>query len=349
MAPLAVDGLLPASAGPETAAGHSAYAQALPESPSAARQVEQHQREARWGLLLAAFAGILLLATVAVAYVIVSKHAAPSKNALVENHAEPPSIVVPESTWHDPISTVEAVPQARSTNTITSTPDPAPPKSTNVAPTSSPTHPPAPASSPSRSSPPTAPPPTIIREEAQALIKALETAKAALAEQNFKLADAQLANAESLARLPKHREVVARLREVAGYVKQFRQAVAAAVQGMQAGESFKVGNSTQVAFVEGSADKVVLRIAGMNRTYPLNNMPPELALAIADFKLAASDPSSRVAKGAYLLVHKQADSIERQKAMALWQEAQRLGTNVSHLMPFLNDNYADLLKDVPAE
>lgn len=183
----------------------------------------------------------------------------------------------------------------------------------------------------------------------QALIKVLDTAKAAVAEQNFKLADAQLAKAESLAKLPKHREAIARLREIASYVKQFRQATSAAVQTMQAGESFKVGNSTQVAFVEGSADKVVLRIAGMNRTYLLNDMPPGLALVIADFKLPPTDPASRVVKGAYLLVHKRADNVEREKAISLWQDAQRLGANISHLMPFVNENYAEMLNDVPAE
>jgi hypothetical protein len=129
-------------------------------------------------------------------------------------------------------------------------------------------------------------------------------------------------------------------------VKQFRDAIVAAVKGMQAGETFKVGNSTQVSFVEGLHDKVILRIAGMNRTYPFNDMPPGLALAIADFKLPASNPMSRVVKGAYLLLHKRADSETQEKGRALWQDAQAAGANIAHLMPFLTDHYADFSKDV---
>jgi hypothetical protein len=187
--------------------------------------------------------------------------------------------------------------------------------------------------------------PTVTRGEVQELVKALDMAKNALSEQNFQIADAQLARAESLARLPKHQAAAARLREVGGYVKQFHQAIAAAVQEMQAAETFKVGNSTQVSFVEGGADKVILRIAGMNRTYRFSDLPPGLALVIADFKLPAGDPASRVVKGAYLLVHKRADSETQDKAKTLWQEARSLGADISHLMPFLTDSYAELLND----
>jgi predicted xylose isomerase-like sugar epimerase len=54
-----------------------------------------------------------------------------------------------------------------------------------------------------------------------------------------------------------------------------------------------------------------------------------------------------VVKGAYLLVHKRADSETHEKARSLWNDAQAAGANISHLMPFLSDSYSDFLKDVP--
>jgi len=179
----------------------------------------------------------------------------------------------------------------------------------------------------------------------QALVKALQAAKTALEEQNFKAAELQLSKAEAAAKVPKHKEAVARLKEVAGYVNQFRQAVEAAIKGMSGGESFKVGGSTQVSFVEALPDKVILRVAGMNKTYQLNDMPPGLAVALADRKLSASDPTSRIIKGAYLLVHKRADSETHDKAKTWWQEAEAAGADLSRLKPFLTDNYDELLKD----
>ena len=177
------------------------------------------------------------------------------------------------------------------------------------------------------------------------LIKLLETAKAAISEQNFDDAEESLAKAEAQAKLPKHQDAVSRLKQVGGYVKQFRVAVAAAVQGLEAGATFMVGTSTQVAMVEGFSDKVILRIAGMNRTFRFSEMPPGLAIAIADQKLDGADPVSRVVKGAYLLVHKRLDDESRAKAKTLWDEAQAGGVDMSQLLPFLTDDYNDLLKD----
>ena len=189
----------------------------------------------------------------------------------------------------------------------------------------------------------------VTRAEVTALIKALTTVKEALGEQNFEEADQQLARAETLAKLPKHQEAVARLRQVAGYVKQFRDAVAAAVAQFEAGSVFMVGTSTQVAVVEGFPDRVILRIAGMNKVYPFRDMPPGLAVAIADKKLDGTDPVSRVVKGAYLLVHKRADSESHDKAKTWWKEAQDGGVDMSQLMPFLTENYDDFLKDAGDE
>ena len=176
-------------------------------------------------------------------------------------------------------------------------------------------------------------------EELVALGKALTTAKAALGEQNFPDAAKEIAKAETLAKLPEHKAKVARLKEVGELVKQFRNAVALAAAELEAGESFKVGTSTQVVVVETFPDKIIVRTAGMNRTYPFADLPPGLAVALADFKLVQSDPISRVVKGAYLTVSKKSDSDAILKAKTWWEEAQLGGADVSHLMPFLSDTY----------
>jgi hypothetical protein len=193
------------------------------------------------------------------------------------------------------------------------------------------------------------PPPTVTREEVVALAKALSAARATLTAHNNPEATSQLALAESLAKLPKHQEAVARLKEVANLVEQFHTAVAAAIDGLGAGESFKVGTSSEVAFVERQPDKLVLRVSGMNKSYSRNDLPAGLSLALADLKLDAANSMSRVVKGAYLLIHKAPDkdtqTKDREKAKALWEEAQAGGAKIESLMPFLKDNYDDLLKD----
>jgi hypothetical protein len=184
------------------------------------------------------------------------------------------------------------------------------------------------------------------RSRAQSLVAALQTARSALGEQNFPIADEQIRRSESFADKPEHREATARLKEVAAYVKQFRAALSAAVQGLQAAETFKTSSGSDAAFVEATADTVVLHVSGTNRTYRLTDLPPALALALADRKLSARDPVSLVVKGAYLAVHPRADSQTREKAASLWQQAAAAGADVSHLTPFLSEGYAGFLTDI---
>ena len=176
-------------------------------------------------------------------------------------------------------------------------------------------------------------------EELAALGKALKLGRAAVGEQNFEEADKFIAQAQSLARLPEHQAMVARLKEIAGYVRQFRQAVEAAAQNFEAAESFTVGTSTRVAVVEVLPDKIILRHTGQNKVYPYAELPPGLAVAIADFKLDGNDPASRVIKGAFYAVSKGDQVALRQKAKTWWEEAQLGGLDLSHLMPFLTETY----------
>jgi hypothetical protein len=347
MAPVLVEALLPpgAEAAP-VAAAESPFA--VSAAPTAAQFATQQARQAQWLLILAGLGGMALIAGTAVAYVVMTRPAAPGRNALAERPTAPVPAAAPQTrpqpTDDAPVRPTMLLPTAAPTADPT-TPTVAP---VEARPTPTPTFPSTPPTAAPAPSPPEQPVPKVTRSEVQALIKALDAAKAAIGEQNFKAADLQIAKAESLAKLPKHKGAVARLKEAGGYVKQFRQALAAGAGGMQAGESFKVGNSTQVSFVEAGSDKVVVRIAGNNRTYSFSDMPAGLAFAFADLKLPASDPATRVIKGAYLLTQKRADIESQEKAKSLWAEAQAAGADIRHLMPLLTDNYADLLKDAPA-
>jgi hypothetical protein len=175
--------------------------------------------------------------------------------------------------------------------------------------------------------------------ELAALSKALTLGRAALTEQNFEEAAEHISQAQSLAKLPEHRAMASRLKEVANYVQQFRKAVVAASLEFEAGETFKVGTSTQVAVVEATPDKLIIRTAGQNKVYPYADLPPGLAVVIADFKLAADDPVSRVVKGSFYAVARGDRETLVQKAKTWWEEAQQGGADVAPLMPFLTDDY----------
>lgn len=192
-----------------------------------------------------------------------------------------------------------------------------------------------------------APPPT--RAEVEKLIKALEAARVALTEHQFAAADDHLAQADRLAKTEEHRRAVARVRRLADLLAAFRQALVAQLQSMQGGETVKVGTSTQVTLVEANESKVIVRMSGGNRSFALSELPPGLALAIADLRFRQGDPAGLQAKAAYLIALKRPTDDTRQKARSLLEEAQAAGADVSDLMRLLEENYAQWLKDVPAK
>lgn len=194
-----------------------------------------------------------------------------------------------------------------------------------------------------------APMPVVMPTKAEliALGKALKQGRAALARQDFASADQAIAEAESLARLPEHQAMAARLKEVASYVKQFRNAVDQALKALQPGAEIKVGNSTMVVVVQVSVDRLTIRRAGGNVTYPIGEIPAGLTMALADSWLNENDPVNRVIRGSYFAVAEGAEEVHREKAKKYWDEAQADGVDIKHLLPFLTDKY-DLENQMPA-
>jgi hypothetical protein len=350
--PVPAASLLPPEASSVSAAAPLPLQHAAPlrlsTAPPAALVAKRRDKSSGMFLFLTVATCVALLVLVGAAYLRLADRATPSPVIDDEADEPPPPRVVRRPRSRSPQPVTEPRRQQPDGEPAPLAIEPLPPLVADIPAmrsVSSEDSSPASPSTPFAAPPEPPPPPQVSRAEVQQLIKAFETAKTALAEQDFSLADAQLATADSLAKLPAQQAAAARLKEVRGYVQQFHEAVAAAVGGMKAGESFKVGASTQVSFVEGDSQRVILRVAGMNKTYKLNDLPPGLALALVDFKLPPADAQTKVIKGAYLLVHQRADSETQSKARQLWEEASAAGQDTSHLQRLLTENYADFLKD----
>jgi hypothetical protein len=220
------------------------------------------------------------------------------------------------------------------------TPEPAP---MPEPPKPEPAKPELPKPEPPKPEPPKPPVARPTKEQLVELGEALTTAKTALGEQQFDRADTNIERAMLLAKLPEHQEMVARLKEVANYCKQFREAIGIAVQNFQVGDEIRVGSSTVLAVVETGEDKIIVRVTAMNRTYRFEDLPVGLAQAIVEYRLPKADPVNKVIHGAFLAVDKRKDPDTLARAKSLWEEALASGVDANHLLPFLSDDY-DLAK-----
>lgn len=185
------------------------------------------------------------------------------------------------------------------------------------------------------------PVPTPTREELLVLGKSLSAARLALAERKLEEADVQLAMAESLAKLPQHKQMVARTKRLAGNVRKFWDAVAIGLDKLGSGDELKVDASTFVAIVEANPQSLVIRAGGKNRRYATRDIPGGLAIVIVDRGLDLTTAESRVIKGAIYAADK--DPENRAKAKPYWVEA-AAGLDLGDLMEVLDDSY-DLEKD----
>jgi hypothetical protein len=181
-----------------------------------------------------------------------------------------------------------------------------------------------------------------------ALSKSLTTARTAIGEQNYEIATAELTKASGLSKVPAHVARIERLQQLNHYSTEFRKALRESTKSLKAGQTVMV-KTTAVGVVETFAneDKIILRVAGMNRTYRFADLPVGLAVAIADLWLDPKEQSSLLIKAAFVLGHKSANEDTLSKARQWLEEAKgALPEPVSQLAPVLEDKYDNLQKDV---
>jgi len=196
--------------------------------------------------------------------------------------------------------------------------------------------------------PKTTPPPTMQPKPAEVatLATALKSARAKLEDSDFDGALAELRKVESLPKLPEHQAKCERLRLLTEYASNFRSALTEAIKNLEAGDEISSGDNAAAGVVGVTADTITLKIDGRNRSYPINNLSPGLAVAIADTWLDQNDPVCLVAKAAYLASLKDARDDRLAKAREWFRGAAKSGVDIGDLEKVIDDKYDDLETDL---
>ncbi len=186
----------------------------------------------------------------------------------------------------------------------------------------------------------TAPLPVPTRDQLVQLGKTLGEARLALGQHNFDLAQLEIQKANTLAVLPEHQAMVARLKELANHSRSFWNTVATVVRGFQGAEELTVGSGTLVVLVvETGPNSITVRKEGRNLQYSFVNMPPGLALAIAKTRLADGTSENLLQLGACLATVADRKPAYLDEARRYWLEAQDAGADVEQLLLTLTDSY----------
>ena len=184
------------------------------------------------------------------------------------------------------------------------------------------------------------------REELRALAQALTTARAAIGEQNFPVADREIAKALALAKLDEHKAKVRRLQMLSDYVVRFRAAISETLGRVSAGEQIDSGDGKTFGIVEVTPDLLIIRVSGQNRRYPMTELPPGLATLLAEMSLDKASLDTIAMKAAFISVNPKVSDADLEKARSWWQEAASV-RDVQDLIVAINDDYS-LKQDVMA-
>lgn len=259
-------------------------------------------------------------------------HNKPAHNPKVE-HPTPPVV-------HSTPPTVQPVKPPVGTRPPPATTDPEKMTPVSVRPEKPETMPPEKMTPEPTKPEPTKPEPTPTPEPSPAelaeLSQLLTAAKTALGDFSFKEANASLRKADALAKLQEHVDKVSRLKAISSMAEQFQKAIVTTLGTLEAGDVIKVGASTEAAIVEATPQKLVIRVAGQNRTYAINDLPLGLATNLGERSLDSNAPSTKLLKGAFVFVDKRTTPEQLSKVRTWWQEAGPQGREV---LPVLDDTY----------
>jgi hypothetical protein len=172
-----------------------------------------------------------------------------------------------------------------------------------------------------------------------ALEAALKEARAAVLARKYDTAIEQLNRLASVPKTPDQQALCDRLNLLAQYAQNFQSALSEAVADLRAGDEIELAESTVVGVVEVQGDRITFRSQGRNVTRAIDDLPPGLAVAIADRWLAKNDPVSLVVKGAFLVARQNAKESELAKAREWWSEAAGAGFDLGDLPKVIDDSY----------
>lgn len=199
-------------------------------------------------------------------------------------------------------------------------PPPAPPKT-------EPTKPEPPKTVPATPATPAMPEKVPDAKETAAVNKGLTTARTAIKLRHFADADTQFDLLELEGPTAKSLAEIDQVRSLCHYNKEFWHAAQESWKGLIAGNELMVNDET-IVVVETSADKLIIRAAGQNRVYSVENMPASLALVLAE-KWFKNDGVAKAALGAF---HSTDPKGDKKKGRELLDQAAKEGVDVAGVL-----------------
>jgi hypothetical protein len=157
--------------------------------------------------------------------------------------------------------------------------------------------------------------------------------RASMAQRDLLAAKEKLAELKVAAKSEAEQATAERLDLLSGYLFDFWKSVDEGGRTLRGTDELVISGK-RVAVVEYDAAQslLILRVEGQNKRYTLRQMPPRVALTLAERVLKPGAPQNEVFFGTFLAMDGKGD---RKLAREAWEKAARGGIDVKHLLPEL--------------
>lgn len=157
--------------------------------------------------------------------------------------------------------------------------------------------------------------------------------RVALAQRDLAAAKEKLTELKAAAKSEAEQATAERLDLLQGYVLDFWKSADEGGRTLRGTDELVIsGKRVAVVEYDDAQKLLILRVEGQNKRYTLRDMPPRVALTLAERVLKPGAPQNEVFFGAFLAMDGKGD---RQLAREAWEKAQRGGIDVKHLLPEL--------------
>lgn len=191
---------------------------------------------------------------------------------------------------------------------------------------------------PATTAPPvTKPPVQLTADERKAWQQDMVSIASSLSAQNYSEAVELLAKATPRARAEEQKAQLSRISMAVTLAEEFQSAMIEAIQDFDPGESFVVGNQTEISFVGADTQSVTFKIFGRNQTYRLTDLRMGIAQALAKFKMDLTHPNSKAMQASFMRFHSAVP--DQEVARGLMLEAITAGVVDANMEELFDDQY----------
>lgn len=167
----------------------------------------------------------------------------------------------------------------------------------------------------------------------------MKRARASLAKLDAAASENLLGELKPLAKNAQQRAQLTTLEQAVGLIRKAREAIVAGIGGLESAETFTVGTSTEVSFIEGDETRIIVRSLGGRQEHKLEAMPVGMGVALMKLKPNVIDANLDAAMGAYIMVQPKATAKTAEQGQKLLEEAAAVGAISKELAQFYKDDY----------